>query len=220
MERDKNRTEFKKIAEFCRLEGKTVLEIGCGDGRFTGFLAAKAHRVFAIDPDEVRIRAARQSVRNADIRIGSGENLQFENESFDAVIFTFSLHHQDSRAALTEAYRVLRPGGLVVILEPTPDGEVEQFFRLFNDETSVLNQALQAIQNSRFRPEKEEIFCTDWKFDNVQEIYNFDWGHSFPGSDPEILEKMNALLGEKRFTSPICLKDKIRIFSLIKDEAS
>ena len=102
--------ELSKIDAFVNLKGKQVLEVGCGDGRLSAFLAREAENLIAVDPDETRIEAARQAVKGVVFHIGSGESLEFPEDSFDLVFFGFSLHHhQDGFAALSEARRVLRP---------------------------------------------------------------------------------------------------------------
>lgn len=76
-----------KIEEFIQLNGKSVLEIGCGDGRLTAHLARKGCSITAIDPDKSSIEAARRIIENVSFLVGSGENLNFLNGSFDIVLF-------------------------------------------------------------------------------------------------------------------------------------
>ena len=54
--------ELKKIDQFSRLSGKRILEVGCGDGRLSPFLARKAGMVIAVDTDAARIKAAKAAV--------------------------------------------------------------------------------------------------------------------------------------------------------------
>ena len=88
-------TELRKLYKFVKLEGKHILEVGCGDGRLTAFLAKKADKVTAIDPEENQIKTAKAAVQGVDFQIGYGEALAFPDESFDIVFFSYSLHHQD-----------------------------------------------------------------------------------------------------------------------------
>jgi ubiquinone/menaquinone biosynthesis C-methylase UbiE len=100
-----------KIFKYADLENKQVLEVGCGDGRISSLMIGKAGKLIAVDPDEEKIRAAGKVIPNAEFPIGSGENLEFSEGCFDIVIFTLSLHHQDSNAALREAKRVRKEEG-------------------------------------------------------------------------------------------------------------
>ncbi len=69
---------------------------------------------------------------------------------FDLVLFTLSLHHQNSSAALKEAYRVLKNNGKLIIVEPLVKGELQQFFHLFDDETLEIQNAYRSLMDSAF----------------------------------------------------------------------
>lgn len=217
MDYDKENTEIKMIRKFVDTLYKKVLENGCGDGRISTLLAHKARRYVAIDPEQ-SIRKAKPSTTNVDFRIGNGEALEFEDSSFHVVLFTLSLHHQDSRLALKEAHRVLTVNGQLVILEPAADGELTQFFNLFDDETDRLTNALNMIENSDFEIEQKEIFCTIMSFDNQNELcsYPFSRDKIQPGDRDRIIETLQQLQGAITDVQPIHLHDKIHIFSLRK----
>ena len=102
-------SDLPKIEEFITLGGKEMLEIGCGAGRLTSSLVPKAGAITAIDPDPAQIALARANVAGVDFRVGSGEQLEFSDRSFDIVFFSYSLHHQKCAAALKEAMRVEHP---------------------------------------------------------------------------------------------------------------
>jgi ubiquinone/menaquinone biosynthesis C-methylase UbiE len=216
MELDKKHIEIRMIERVANLHGKRVLEVGCGDGRATAALVGKARTIIAIDPDQGAIDNARVNVKGADFRVGSGGHLEFENESFDLVLFTFSLHHQESRQALQEAYRVLRPGGQAVILEPNVDSEVEQFFCLFENEVQAIENAREAIETSHFTIEHQETFFVDWVFEHKEELYEYFFEQHQLEPQESKIEEMNELLGEKISMSPILLQDKVSIFALQK----
>ena len=218
MDYDKKNIEIKMIEKFIDTQDKKVLENGCGDGRISILLAHKAREYVAIDPDEQSIRDAKSSTANVDFRIGNGEALEFEDSSFHVVLFTLSLHHQDSRLALKEAHRVLTANGQLVILEPAADGELTQFFNLFDDETDRLRNALKMIENSDFEIEQKETFCTIMSFDNQDELcsYPFSRDKIQPGDCDRIIETLQQLQGAITDVQPIHLHDKLHIFSLRK----
>jgi 2-polyprenyl-3-methyl-5-hydroxy-6-metoxy-1,4-benzoquinol methylase len=60
--RDEDGVEAAAIAELVPLEGKRVLEVGCGKGRLTALAAARASRVCAFDPSEENVAAARAAL--------------------------------------------------------------------------------------------------------------------------------------------------------------
>lgn len=84
-----------------------VLEVGAGQGRLLHFLGRRGHsgRLVGLDPQP-----------GAGVQSGSAEDLPFPTASFDVVLMVRMLSHcADPLQALTEARRVLRPGGTIVI---------------------------------------------------------------------------------------------------------
>jgi len=216
MERDRGNIEPKKIQQFADLRGKEVLEIGCGDGRISQFLAKAAKRLTAIDPDAKAIEKAKSKITNADFRVGSGESLEFGNEAFDIVVFTLSLHHQDATKAIAEARRVLRKNGQLLIIEPAQDGEVQRLFHLLRNERLDLKNALDAVSKSAFFLEREETFFTTWSFEDIEELHQRYFEHYGLPRDERIIRGINSFLGAKINERPIVLSDKLLIFSLRK----
>jgi len=219
MEQDRDCVTLSKILQFADLQDQEVLEIGCGDGRITSQLAGKAKRLVAIDPEAANIAEAKETMDGVGLRIGSGECLEFPSESFDVILFTLSLHHQDSSVALREAKRVLRDHGRVVILEPVNNGEIEQVCNFFQDETRVLQDASHAIEASDFKVEGSEVFYTYWEFENEHELHKWLFTCYQKPFDNNLVVLIGKLLGNKVKSSPIILQDKIRIVSLKKHSA-
>lgn len=98
-----------------------VLEIGLGTGRNLSFYP-EGIRLTGIEISprmlEIARRRARDLGREADLRLGDAEALEFPDRSFDTVICTLSLCSiPDDRRAVAEVRRVLRPGGGFVLLE-------------------------------------------------------------------------------------------------------
>ncbi len=217
MELDAARVEIETVERLADLRGKRVLEIGCGDGRVTAHLAKTAGECTAIDPDAACIAKARSTIPGVDFRVGSGERLEWESASFDVILFTLSLHHQDSVAALREAHGALCPGGRLVIVEPAADGEVEQFFTIFDDETEALENALAAIESSDFVLERRERISTDWMFENKEELHNYLFEHNQKEPDDDLIEKIDERLGPKLNSRPIHLEETLHVFALRKE---
>jgi len=216
MEQDRDCITLSKILQFADLRDQEVLEIGCGDGRITTQLIGKAKRVVAIDPDPAIIAEAKENTKGVSLRIGSGECLEFPGESFDIILFTLSLHHQDSSLALREAKRVLRDHGRVVILEPVNDGEIEQVCNFFQNEAQVLQDTAHAIEASDFEVERSEVFYTYWEFENEYDLYEWLFTCYQKPFDNNLVVLIGKLLGNKVKYSPIILQDKIMIISLRK----
>jgi ubiquinone/menaquinone biosynthesis C-methylase UbiE len=98
-----------------------VLEIAAGTGRNLRYYPPGL-RITAIElsPEMLEIArgAAAAAGRDADLRVGDAQALEFPDQSFDTVVCTLSLCTiPDDRAAVAEAKRVLRPGGRFLLLE-------------------------------------------------------------------------------------------------------
>jgi ubiquinone/menaquinone biosynthesis C-methylase UbiE len=98
-----------------------VLEIAVGTGRNLRYYPADVSITgIELSPGmlELARREAARLGRQADLRVGDAEALEFDDESFDSVTCTLSLCTiPDDRAAVGEMWRVLRPGGRLLLLE-------------------------------------------------------------------------------------------------------
>ncbi len=130
---DPERRDLAALKRHLSFEGKDVLEIGCGDGRLTFQYAPLARRVTAVDPSPKAIAAARKKLPKElgdrlRFRVASGESLPIQDASFDIAVYGWSLCCTDVPAmgkSLGEAWRVLRPKGLLASIQPS----LQQDFR-------------------------------------------------------------------------------------------
>jgi SAM-dependent methyltransferase len=90
----------------------TLLDVACGPGYLAGAAAGRGANTIGVDFAPSMVREAKTSFPRAEFRHGDAEALQFESNSFDAVVCAFGLGHlPDPDMALFEAFRVLRPSG-------------------------------------------------------------------------------------------------------------
>ena len=101
--------------------GRRALELGCGTGIFLEKVAASGASITGLDLSQDLLARARDRLRGAgNVRLvrGNAEDLPFPDGAFDAVYGSSVLHHLDLGRALSEAWRVLHPGGRAVFAEP------------------------------------------------------------------------------------------------------
>jgi ubiquinone/menaquinone biosynthesis C-methylase UbiE len=82
-----------RIEALVPLEGARVLDVGCGEGRLTGFAAARALSVYAFDPNAERLEQAQAAADAERVRFGvhGAEALDVERETFDVALCGWSL---------------------------------------------------------------------------------------------------------------------------------
>ena len=218
MEYDADKVTVRMIQKQAAFKGKTVLEVGCGDGEISSLLANGTKQYTGIDPDEKTISNARETYDNVDFRTGNGESLVFGDSVFDLVLFTLSLHHQNSAVALKEAFRVLKNNGKLIIIEPSVKGEFQQFFHLFDDETKEIQKAYHSMMNASFVMENKDSFEAIARFDKKTDLcsYDFDREKIAPEDETRILHKLEQLQPGASNRSPIILKDMLDIYLMAK----
>lgn len=96
------------------VDGKKVLEVGCGTGLILGRTAQRARDAWGVDLSPGMLRPARE--RGLNVVLGSATSLPFADDSFD-VTYSFKVlaHIPDIGRALAEIARVTRPGGQMVL---------------------------------------------------------------------------------------------------------
>jgi ubiquinone/menaquinone biosynthesis C-methylase UbiE len=117
-----------ELIALCRLQpGQSVLEVGCGVGRTTCYLAGERRlRVTAVDISPGMVERSRERAQQhglaarVEFRVADAQHLPFEDARFDAVIDeSVTAFVEDKQAALGEYVRVARPGGYVGLNEVT-----------------------------------------------------------------------------------------------------
>jgi ArsR family transcriptional regulator len=100
-----------------------IADLGAGEGTLSLLLAQRAERVIAVDHSEKMVEygtdvARRNGVKNLEYRQGDLEELPLGDGEVDVALFHQSLHHaMHPDRAMAEAYRVLRPGGRVAVVD-------------------------------------------------------------------------------------------------------
>jgi ubiquinone/menaquinone biosynthesis C-methylase UbiE len=93
---DPDGVEIATIRELVELPGRRVLDVGCGEGRMAFELAREGARVFAFDPDEESIAAARADTprelrRRIRFEVAHAAQIELPKGEFDLAVFSWSL---------------------------------------------------------------------------------------------------------------------------------
>lgn len=107
--------------------GQHVLDVGCGTGvltRLAALATGDQGETVGIDPSPAMLQVARRKASKegsrAIFKVAAIESLPFENGRFDLVLSSFMLHHLPpavKRAGMAEVYRVLKPGGCLLVVD-------------------------------------------------------------------------------------------------------
>ncbi len=139
-----------------------VLDVGCGPGSLARHLARDGHTVTGIDADPLMIDRAQYlatEISGATFELGDVRKLRFTDGSFDAVLATNVLFLiSDPLAGLREMTRVVRPGGIVAMLNPSPNLTIAVAESLADEKNldgvarvSLVNWARAAESHRRFK---------------------------------------------------------------------
>lgn len=117
------------------VRGKDVLDLGCGNGENTILLANRGAKVSGLDISDSLINLARRRmqvngfVEGFEFFTGSAHELPFPDRSFDVVFGMAILHHLDLEQTSREVWRVLRPGGYAIFMEPVRNSKLLSLIR-------------------------------------------------------------------------------------------
>ena len=121
-----DKTTKRMLRRVLNLDHKSVLDLGCGIGRLSVWLAGKAALVTGVDISEEMIRVARrkagsEGARNASFAVYDGTALPFEDGLFDVAVccgvLKYVIGNADFAAIIRDMCRVVKPRGQIVIID-------------------------------------------------------------------------------------------------------
>lgn len=135
-------TALNVISDYLHpLEGKRVLDIGCGRGALAAPMREAGAIWTGVDP-----YTEAEGVMQA-----GAAALPFPDAGFDAAIYLNALHHvpvADMAQGLAETARVLVPAGRVVVIEPLATGALSTVLAVVDDETEIREAAQAALREA------------------------------------------------------------------------
>lgn len=178
-----NCPESEIYNDLLSLDGKHILELGCGSAEITRNIATSGmnRKITALEVDEIAHEKNLQitDLPNVSFALSGAQAIPLQNESVDVVFMFKSLHHvpiELMEASMREIKRVLKPGGLAYISEPVFAGDFNEILRLFHDEQKVrqaaFNTIKKAVDEGLLMLQEEIFFNSPMKFENFAEFEN------------------------------------------------
>lgn len=124
--------KFLRLAlarSFGEVQGKKIADIGCGTGAVLQMLVSMGADAEGVDMSDEALRFCMR--KNLKVRLGTAENTNFPDASFDAVIISDVLEHlSNDQKGIKEIFRILKPGGICIATVPA-----HQFLFSYHDKS-------------------------------------------------------------------------------------
>ena len=141
-----------------------IMDLGCGSGNFTKKLPLISDQVYGCDISPKSIKRANYLYPKINFSVQDIENLSFENDFFDVIIFSGVLHHFDNlHEPLKEAKRILKKDGLIFSYDPNLKNP---FFWLYRRKNSLFYSKKGVTENEEPLKQKE--------IENMMKLHNFN----------------------------------------------
>jgi 2-polyprenyl-3-methyl-5-hydroxy-6-metoxy-1,4-benzoquinol methylase len=154
------------------VEGKTVVDLGCGEGLNSVILASLGARVFSIDISDKSLEVTGKRAKangvasNVTLLHSDATTIPMEDARADHVLCAAILHHVDPVATALEIARVLKPGGTAVFEEPLAGPSALQKFKAMlpknknntDDERPLTLQEVDSVSRAVGVPGRSRVF--------------------------------------------------------------
>jgi ubiquinone/menaquinone biosynthesis C-methylase UbiE len=187
-------SDMQLVRKLVNVDGLTVLDVGCGSGANARGLAELGATVVGLEPDPVQAQLNRQAEPTANVTLpeGRAHALPQPDDSVDGVFFFRSMHHVPAEAmdaALTEAKRVVRPGGFVFALEPGIKGSHTAMMRPFHNEDVVRGLAQEALGRAATDCPPQQYSAVQYgRYDSFEQLVSRFAAMSFNAITAEMMD--------------------------------
>jgi SAM-dependent methyltransferase len=162
-----NRIILERLGD---IRGKKVLELGCGAGEASVYLAKKGAVVTATDLSAGMLRVVEKVASKHGVHVSTRQTpsdaLDFPDSSFDIAYAANLLHHVEISPTLAEIERVLKPGGLLVSWDPLAHNPLINIYRRIADKVRTPGEHPLRISDLRLFRDRfpEVVFEGTWLF--------------------------------------------------------
>lgn len=191
------------------VDGKVVLDIGCGHGDLLENAFESAKDTYGIDPD---INAINRNKFINHLSVADAENLPFKDNFFDVVTMAWVVEHlENPDKVLSEINRVLKPGGVVCFITPNKLNYNVWIIR------AIPHFLHDFLTRTLYGRQENDTFRVQYKMNSPKEVDKYMEKHSFTkdklilNGDPSYIS-FNDLL----FKLACVLEDVIEIFPSFK----
>jgi SAM-dependent methyltransferase len=129
---------FEELLASCVPAGaRRGLDVGCGEGETARRLRRRVPSVIGLDPDRPSIEAARSRGDDIEYVVGDLEETDLADGAFDVVSAVAVIHHLDHAVALERMARLVRPGGIVIVVGLARSRSLTDFVRDGRDAIAI-----------------------------------------------------------------------------------
>ena len=216
-------------SDVCPQPGDAILDLGCGTGELSAYLAelvGPEGKVIGVDPDEQRIKVAKQSygkIKNLSFVDGSASNIsEIFPESFDIIFSNYVLHWiADKQEAFSNMFASLKLGGKIAIQYAShlPPFEINAYRELNPENCDRICGMYQC--ESREKIERYCILagfeiCKSFQvnppkimFENIKSLLEFHWSTTYGVFDPSLVteERLERYLAPYTDNNGVCCID-------------
>lgn len=154
-----------------------IADLGAGEGLISQLLAKRAESVICVDNSPKMVEfgselARKNGFTNLSYKLGDIEDVPLENNSVDLALLSQALHHaQHPQTAVAEAYRIIKPGGQLIIIDLL-EHQFEKARELYADTWLGFseNMLYQSLKSCGFRQVNVDVVAREQQEPNFETV--------------------------------------------------
>jgi SAM-dependent methyltransferase len=145
----------------CIPKGGRIIDAGCGFGKWVIYLKRQGYDIVGIDNNELAIGKLKDYDSSLQVERGDILDIHYPDRSFDAYISMGVVEHFEDGPipALKEAYRILKPGGLIFVSVPTVNTIRKLVRRPLRNLINVLPMSFMALRSNWGKSKRSALFA-------------------------------------------------------------